>query len=61
MPSSVEVNAIGTDTDRYNTRHAGWVNKAIEIWIREDTTMNRDEGQYHLPHNHDAQNAQTLE
>ena len=58
MPSGVEVNAIGTETDRYYTR---WVNKAIEIRNKEDITMNRDEGQYHLSHHHDAQNAQTLE
>ncbi len=37
---------IGTEQDRYRR----WIKEAIEIRKRGDTTMNRDEGQYHLTH-----------
>ena len=40
---------IGTETDIYKR----WVKEAIEIRTRGSTTMNRDEGQYHLSHIYD--------
>ena len=44
-----EARVIVTETDRYKR----WVKEAIEIRKRGSTTMNRDEGQYHLSHIYD--------
>ena len=37
---------IGTEQDRFKR----WVKEAVEIRKKRGTTMNRDEGQYHLSH-----------
>ena len=41
-----EAKVIGTEQDRFKR----WVKEAVEIRKKRGTTMNRDEGQYHLSH-----------
>ena len=41
-----EAKVIGTEQDRYKR----WIKEAVEIRKKGGTTMNRDEGQYFLPH-----------
>ena len=41
-----EAKVLGTEQDRYKR----WIKEAVEIRKKGATTMNRDEGQYHLSH-----------
>ncbi len=47
---------IGTEQDRYKR----WIKETIEIRKRGDSTMNRDEGQYHLRRRFDVESSSNV-